>query len=138
LLARHQAWLSVGDHSFASFFMTLHMNFLLAPFCCLLLFALATSGGTTLSWLLSTRIAVLLGEISYSTYLGHFFAIYLVLQTPLSEVRHVSTIAKLAAAYLLSLVLYRCVEVPAKLALRRIFARLPTGAPPRPVRVGDA
>jgi peptidoglycan/LPS O-acetylase OafA/YrhL len=130
-VAPRHAWLEPGDHSALSFFMNLHMNFLLAPFCYVLLFSLAV-GGSMLSRLLSSGAAVLLGEISYSTYLGHPVAAYFILTSTISNLRHI-TIVEMLTVYLFSWMLYTSLEVPAKTMLRRLFAvltlsRSPSGA----------
>jgi peptidoglycan/LPS O-acetylase OafA/YrhL len=117
-----EPWLAPDDSRLLSFFVSLHMNFLLAPCCYLLIFALAF-GRSSLSRLLSTGLAVLLGEISYSTYLGHPLAQSFVGNSTLGHIRHASTIITVVVIYIFSWMFYAALEVPAKTALRRLFAR---------------
>lgn len=126
-ISQYQHWLAADDRSAASFFMTLHMNFLLAPFCYVLIFSLAV-GGSMMSRLLSSGTAVLLGEISYSTYLGHPVAAYFILTSTIGNLRHI-TIVEMLVVYLFSWMLYTSLEVPAKTLLRRLFATRRRGAP---------
>ena len=98
----------------------MNMNFLLAPGCCAIILAVAI-GRCTLGTALAVPAIVGLGEISYSIYLAH----------PL--ISHVAFVAKenkepllsyiLAVAFLLifSEALYRRIEVPSKLFLRRLL-----------------
>jgi peptidoglycan/LPS O-acetylase OafA/YrhL len=128
-VSQHQAW--AEDFSAASFFMTLHMNFLLAPFCYALLFSLAV-GGSVPARLLSSSLIVLAGTISYSTYLGHPLAQEFITYSTVGHTRH-ATIIQMVAIYLFSWMLYTSLEVPAKTLLRRLFAvlalsRSPSGA----------
>jgi peptidoglycan/LPS O-acetylase OafA/YrhL len=120
--AGREPWLAHDNSRLLSFFVSLHMNFLLAPCCYLLIFALAF-GGSTLSRLLSSGLAVLLGEISYSTYLGHPLAHRFVGGSALGHIRHVSTVIELVVIYIFSWMFYAALEMPAKRALRRLFAR---------------
>jgi peptidoglycan/LPS O-acetylase OafA/YrhL len=121
-----EPWLAPDDSRLLSFFVGLHMNFLLAPCCYLLIFALAF-GGSTLSRLLSSGVAVLLGEVSYSTYLGHPLARRFVAGSAVGHIRHVSTVIDLIVIYIFSWMLYAALEMPAKRGLRRLFAlRRPT------------
>ena len=117
-----EPWLAPDDHRLLSFFVSLHMNFLLAPCCYMLIFALAF-GGSTLSRLLSSGFAVLLGEISYSTYLGHPVAQSFVINSTVGHVRYATTVIELLAIYVFSWVFYAGLELPAKHGLRRLFAR---------------
>jgi len=123
-VAARWPWLAEGDHSLVSFFITLHMNFLLAPLCYLLIFSLA-SGTSSLSRILSSKVSVFLGDISYSTYLGHPLAVVFILVSAVGHIRHVTTAAELVATYIMSWMFYAALEVPAKGALRRLFAWRP-------------
>ena len=127
-VSQGQHWLAVDDHSAVSFFMNLHMNFLLAPFCYVLIFSLAV-GGSMMSRLLSSGAAVLLGEVSYSTYLGHPVAAYFILTSTIGNLRHI-TIVEMLTVYLFSWMLYTSLEVPAKTLLRRFFRALRFSRPP--------
>jgi peptidoglycan/LPS O-acetylase OafA/YrhL len=60
-------------HPWSIFVVYLHLNFLFAPACYVLLFALSV-GRSTVGRALSWRPVVLLGVISYSIYLGHTLA----------------------------------------------------------------
>ena len=115
-------WLARDDSRLLSFFVSLHMNFLLAPCCYMLIFALAF-GGSTLSRLLSSGLVLLFGEISYSTYLGHPLAHSFVDNSTLGHIRHISTVIDLIVIYIFSWMFYAALEMPAKTALRRVFAR---------------
>lgn len=117
-----EPWLAHNDTRFLSFFVSLHMNFLLAPCCYMVIFALAF-GGSTMSRLLSSGFAVLLGEISYSTYLGHPLAQSFATNSTLGHIRHVSTVIEVVVIYIFSWMFFVALEVPAKTALRRLFAR---------------
>lgn len=119
-VSQHQPWLT--DFSAASFFATLHLNFLLAPFCYALLFSLAV-GGSLLARLLSSGVMVLAGTISYSTYLGHPLAVMFIRESAIGNLHH-TTILKMIAIYVFSWMFYTSLEVPAKTMLRRFFALL--------------
>ncbi len=123
-IAQHHPWLAVGDHSFQAFFVNLHMNFLLAPFCCLLIFALAW-GRSTVSRILSWGGIVLLGEISYSTYLGHPLAQGFAQGLWLPQSPPASVACELLVIYLFSWMFFAAIEVPSKAGLRRFFAARP-------------
>ena len=129
----HNPWLSVGNVSFPAFLVSLHMNFLLAPSCYLLIFSLAL-GGSVISRALAARIPRLLGDISYSTYLSHMMADRVLVHLGVefgAVLPHL--IAIFSVIYGLSWLLYSTIEVPAKRFLRRLFA--PTEpAPPIPAK----
>jgi peptidoglycan/LPS O-acetylase OafA/YrhL len=76
-----------------------------------------------LSRLLSSGFAVLLGEISYSTYLGHPLANRFVVGSAVGHIRHVSTVIDLVVIYIFSWMFYAALEMPAKRTLRRLFLR---------------
>jgi len=125
---RHQ-WLAVGDHSLAAFLVNLHMNFLFAPACYLLIFSLAL-GGSAVSRAISGRIPRFLGDISYSTYLTHPMAEPVLRRLPVhvsSPVAHLVVIV--AIIYIMSWVSYSTIEVPAKRWLRRVVGGRPVGVP---------
>lgn len=63
-------WLASSVPALGQFFMTLHLNFLLAPGCYILYFGLAI-GSSMVGKVMSTRVLVYLGIISYSIYLIH-------------------------------------------------------------------
>lgn len=128
-------WLSPGNTSLAAFLVSLHMNFLLAPPCYALIFALAL-GGSVASRALAARIPRLLGDVSYSTYLSHIMAERVLVHLRL-EIGGVlpHLIAIFAAIYALSWLLYRVVEVPAKRLLRQMLTpRAPTPRTEIPAR----
>ena len=123
-IAQHHPWLAVGNHSFQAFFISLHMNFLLAPFCYLLIFALAC-GQSTMSRILGWPGVVLLGEISYSTYLGHPLAQGFTQGLWLPQSPLIAVPGELAIIYVFSWMFYAAIEVPSKVGLRRFFAAQP-------------
>ncbi len=108
----HNPWLAVGNSSFAAFIVSLHMNFLLAPPCYLLIFSLAL-GGSAISRALAARIPRFLGDISYSTYLSHMMAGRVLVHLRL-EIGAVlpHLIAIFAVVFGLSWLLYSTIEVP--------------------------
>jgi len=124
-------WLATDNHSFPGFIVSLHMNFLLAPPCYLLIFALAP-GGTRVGRVLAARPARFLGDISYSTYLFHPLAERTLTVTGIVLT---STVPRLLAimivVYFVSWLLYSLVEGPAKRALRQLLEsrRLGLAAP---------
>jgi peptidoglycan/LPS O-acetylase OafA/YrhL len=115
----HNPWLSAGNHSLGGLIVNLHMNFLFAPACYLLIFSLALGAGA-IGRMLASRPAVFLGDISYSTYLSHPFAERILMAMGLTLASTVShLLAIMVVIYLTSWILYRVVEVPAKRWLRR-------------------
>jgi peptidoglycan/LPS O-acetylase OafA/YrhL len=118
-------WLAVGNFSLGAFLVTLHMNFLLAPACCVLIFSLAL-GGSVLARILSSRPCRYLGDISYSTYLSHPMAPRVLAHLGIDAPSNTAYgILILPVIYAMSAVLYRLVEVPSKRWLRRTLdARL--------------
>jgi peptidoglycan/LPS O-acetylase OafA/YrhL len=128
-LSETDPWLAPGNHGAGAFLVTLHMNFLFAPACCLLIFSLAL-GGSVLARALSSRPCRYLGDISYSTYLSHPLAPRILLHAgiPLSS-SPAYVVGLFILIYAMSSVLYAVVEVPAKRWLRRLLdARLQTWA----------
>ena len=121
-------WLLTDNHSLVAFFISLHMNFLFAPLYYTLFLSLAF-GRSTLSRLLSSSVAVLLGEISYSTYLSHWLAAGFIANSTIGNLHHI-IIAQMLMVYLFSWMLYTSLEVPAKTILRRLFATLTLSRPP--------
>lgn len=119
-----EPWLSAHNHRFFSFFVSLHMNFMIVPFCYVLIFALAY-GRSMLSQFLSCSFVVLLGEISYSTYLGHPLAQRFFDNSALSHVPYCPTLIEMLVIYLFSWMFYVSLEVPSKAGLRRFFAMHP-------------
>jgi peptidoglycan/LPS O-acetylase OafA/YrhL len=125
----HNPWLAVGNTSVAAFLVSLHMNFLLAPSCYMLIFSLAL-GRSIVSRAMAAPMPRFLGDISYSTYLSHMLAERVLVHLRIeiaATVPHL--IAIFAAIYALSWLLYATVEVPAKRLLRRLFS---------PIRAGTA
>src|SRR5258708_35033839 len=115
-------WLSVGNHSFAAFLVSLHMNFLFAPACYAMIFALAL-GGSAIGTVLSSRVCCFFGDISYSTYLSHPNSDRLLMHTGLVvTATWAHLLVTLAIIYWVSWVLYSLVEVPAKRGLRQLLA----------------
>jgi peptidoglycan/LPS O-acetylase OafA/YrhL len=128
-LGEANPWLAAGNHSLGAFLVTLHMNFLFAPACCLLIFSLAL-GGTALARVLASRPCRYLGDISYSTYLSHPLAPRILMHAGVTLSSSVAYVVVLfALIYAMSTVLYAVVELPAKRWLRRMLdARLQTSA----------
>jgi peptidoglycan/LPS O-acetylase OafA/YrhL len=117
----YNPWLALGNHSIPGYLVSLHMNFLFAPACYLLIFALAV-GGSGIGRLLSSKPCRLLGDISYSTYLSHPMADRILLHAGIiisSAALHVIVI--MAIVYPMSWILFTIVEVPAKRVLRQIL-----------------
>ena len=124
-------WLAEGNYSFSAYYVSLHMNFLLAAPCYLLIFSLAL-GGSAIGAALSSRLCGLLGDVSYSTYLSHPLAERILFHSGLVITAwwaHLLVI--LAIIYGMSWVLYTVVEVPAKRGLRQLLTprRLVVAAP---------
>ncbi len=130
-LGVHNPWLAAGNYSFGAYLVSLHMNFLLAAPCYLLIFSLAL-GGSAIGAALSSRVCGLLGDVSYSTYLSHPLAERILLHAGLVVTAwwaHLLVI--MAIIYAMSWVLYSVVEVPAKRGLRQLLTprRLAVAAP---------
>jgi len=122
-------WYAPGNTSFGAFIVTLHLNFLFAPACFLMIFALAI-GGTAIGRVLGSPVAVGLGDISYSTYLWHPIAPRVLMHSGIEFGGALpQLLAVLAIVYAGSYALYRLVEVPAKQLLRRLLAPRPRLAP---------
>jgi peptidoglycan/LPS O-acetylase OafA/YrhL len=129
----YNPWLSPGNHSFGAYLVNLHMNFLFAAPCYLLIFSLAV-GGSAIGAMLSSRVCCFLGDISYSTYLSHPMAERVLMHTGLVvTAAWAHLLVTLAIIYVVSWVLYSLVEVPAKrglrqlLTLRRLAVATPAG-----------
>ena len=120
-LGAHDRWLASGNFGLAAFLVTLHMNFLFAPVCCLLIFSLAL-GGSLLAGVLSSRPCRYLGDISYSTYLSHPLAGRIMVHAGIAPTLTVSYFALVfGVIYAMSAALFAVVEVPAKRWLRRVL-----------------
>jgi len=89
-------------------------KYLLIPAFCLLLVAIV-SGVTVVAPLLENRLAILLGEASYSLYLIHSFF------TPDPGSGRLQVILRIAASVVCAVILYRCFEQPARRIWRRAF-----------------
>ena len=118
---------------FLAFVVFLHMNFLMAPGCCLLILALAL-GGSSIARALGHRVPTYLGEVSYSIYLGHPFAFTFLFVIGLGAAVYEMTIGLVLVAVWASL-LYFSIERPGKAWLRAAFnaayrrRTLPSAAP---------
>jgi peptidoglycan/LPS O-acetylase OafA/YrhL len=99
----------------------MNMNFLLAPGCCAIIFALAV-GRCTLQTALAVPALVGLGEISYSIYLAHPFASQVAYVTKENAHPLLSYALAIAVVLIISDALYRRIEIPSKLFLRRLLA----------------
>jgi peptidoglycan/LPS O-acetylase OafA/YrhL len=98
----------------------LHMTFLMAPGCLLLIISLG-AGNSVLGWVLSASLPVFLGEISYSIYLGHQVAanfIYVPVGFPQPVIGLVMTGFMIVVT---ATGLYCVIEIPAKRVLRRVL-----------------
>jgi peptidoglycan/LPS O-acetylase OafA/YrhL len=105
---------------FFSFVVFLHMNFLMAPGCCVLILALAL-GGSSIARALGHGVPNYLGEISYSIYLGHPFVFTFLLVVGLGAPAYVMTLGLVLVVVWASL-LYFAVERPGKAWLRAAAA----------------
>ncbi len=134
-LGPREPWLAAGNHSLPAFLVTLHMNFLFAPSCYLLILAMAL-GGSAIARVLAGQIPRFLGDISYSTYLTHPYASRVMFHTGLDSAYAVPHLAiVMSLILLLSYLFYRVVEAPAKRFLRRLFASGSLGWRSSPTRV---
>jgi peptidoglycan/LPS O-acetylase OafA/YrhL len=104
---------------FLGFVVFLHMNFLMAPGCCLLILALAL-GGSSISRALGHRVPTYLGEVSYSIYLGHPFVFTFMFVLGFGAPAYAMTIGFVLVAAWASL-LYFAIERPGKAWLRAAF-----------------
>ena len=125
---------------FLAFVVFLHMNFLMAPGCCLLILALAL-GGSSIARALGHRVPTYLGEVSYSIYLGHPFVFTFMVVIGLGAPAYAMTLGLALVAVWASL-LYFSIERPGKVWLRAAFnaayrRRTRPSAPPR-AEVEDA
>jgi peptidoglycan/LPS O-acetylase OafA/YrhL len=127
LLGHDGTWLTA--QTFGAYVVNLHLNMLFVPLCCLLIYVLAI-GPSSLASLLSLPVVVLLGEVSYSMYLGHPLAQGLVSRFVAYAARHLPFVPindwivltmKIGAIFALSMTLYLLVEVPAKRAIRNYW-----------------
>jgi peptidoglycan/LPS O-acetylase OafA/YrhL len=108
----------------------MNMNFLLAPGCCAIILALAV-GRCTLQIALAAPVIVGLGEISYSIYLAHPFVSQVAYVTKENEHPLLSYAVAIAFVLIISDALYRRVEIPSKLFLRRLLGAHDTHATAR-------
>jgi peptidoglycan/LPS O-acetylase OafA/YrhL len=104
---------------FLAFVVFLHMNFLMAPGCCLLILALAL-GGSSIARALGHRVPTYLGEVSYSIYLGHPFVFTFMVVIGLGAPVYAMTLGLALVAVWASL-LYFSIERPGKVWLRAAF-----------------
>jgi peptidoglycan/LPS O-acetylase OafA/YrhL len=96
------------------------MNFLLVPGCCAIILALAV-GRCTLQTALAAPAIVGLGEISYSIYLAHPFISQVAYVAKENEHPLLSYAVAIAFLLIFSDALYRRIEIPSKLFLRRFL-----------------
>jgi peptidoglycan/LPS O-acetylase OafA/YrhL len=114
------AWYGGYGGEFFAFVTFLHLNFLMAPGCVLLILALAL-GGCSIGNLLARPVPKYLGDISYSIYLGHPFALSFMLLVGLGQPAYAMTLGLLLVVMGASL-LYFAIERPAKAWLRAAAA----------------
>jgi peptidoglycan/LPS O-acetylase OafA/YrhL len=112
-------WDFGADGQFLTFVVFLHMNFLMAPGCCVLILALAL-GGSSIARALGHRVPTYLGEVSYSIYLGHPFVFTFMVVVGLGAPAYAMTIGLVLVAVWAS-VLYFSIERPGKAWLRAAF-----------------
>jgi peptidoglycan/LPS O-acetylase OafA/YrhL len=118
---------------FFDFVVFLHMNFLMAPGCCMLILALAL-GGSSIARALGHRVPTYLGEVSYSIYLGHPFVFTFLVVIGLGAPAYEMTLG-LALVVAWASLLYFSIERPGKAWLRAAFNaayerwKLPSAAP---------
>jgi peptidoglycan/LPS O-acetylase OafA/YrhL len=131
------AWYGGYGGNFFAFINFLHLNFLMAPGCMLLILALAL-GGSSIGNLLARPAPKYLGDISYSIYLGHPYAWSFMVLIGLWQPAYALTLGLLVVVVGAS-VLYFGVERPAKAWLRAAAAgaRALRGTPP-PAGVPEA
>jgi peptidoglycan/LPS O-acetylase OafA/YrhL len=113
-------------------FRKMYMNFALAPSAALLVFS-AARYRNVFSWLLSSRPLMVLGDASYSIYLLHFMVLMLATKLigPTVHGDVFNTMALIlctAAVLLISVLLYRCYEAPARKWLRQLWRDAPSVA----------
>jgi hypothetical protein len=132
LVLLHGTWYLGWGGGFLSFVNFLHSNFLLAPGCSLLILALAL-GGSALARALAHWVPKYLGEISYSIYLGHSFALSFMLLVGLGSPGYVFTLGLMLVVAGAS-ALYFGVERPARAWLRAVFSSIPRASRLRAVR----
>jgi hypothetical protein len=104
---------------FFDFVVFLHMNFLMAPGCCLLILALAL-GSSSIARALGHRVPTYLGEVSYSIYLGHPFVFTFLVVIGLGAPAYAMTLG-LALVVVWASLLYFSIERPGKAWLRAAF-----------------
>jgi peptidoglycan/LPS O-acetylase OafA/YrhL len=123
---------------FFDYVVFLHMNFLMAPGCCILILALAL-GGSALARVLSRAVPTYLGEVSYSIYLGHPFVFTFMVLIGLGAPAYTMTFGLVLVAVWAS-VLYFSIERPGKAWLRAAFNRAygRRSLPPARAEVEDA
>jgi peptidoglycan/LPS O-acetylase OafA/YrhL len=115
-----ETWYGGRGGAFLAFVSFLHMNFLMAPGCVLLILALAL-GGSSIGRALARPVPRYLGDISYSIYLGHPFALSFMILVGLAQPAYVMTLGLVLVVMGASL-LYVAIERPAKAWLRAAVA----------------
>jgi peptidoglycan/LPS O-acetylase OafA/YrhL len=120
LVLLHEAWSGGHRGDVFAFIGFLHLNFLMAPGCVLLILALAL-GGSSIGRVLASPVPKYLGDISYSTYLGHPFALSFMILVGLGQPVYVLTLGLILVVIGASL-LYVAIERPAKAWLRAAVA----------------
>jgi peptidoglycan/LPS O-acetylase OafA/YrhL len=122
-------YLEYGPDVGINVFRKMYMNFALAPSAALLVFS-AARYHNVFSRLLSSRPLLVLGDASYSIYLVHYtvlmIATKLLGSTVHSDLFNASAVVVCTVAILLiSILLYRCYEAPARKWLRRLWRAEP-------------
>jgi peptidoglycan/LPS O-acetylase OafA/YrhL len=118
-------YLEYGPDVGMNVFRKMYMNFALAPSAALLVFS-AARYHNVFSRLLTSRPLLVLGDASYSIYLVHYtvlmIATKLIGSTVHSELFNaLAVIVSTVAILLISILLYRCFEAPARKWLRQLW-----------------
>jgi peptidoglycan/LPS O-acetylase OafA/YrhL len=119
------SYLEYGPDVGMNVFRKMYMNFALAPSAALLIFS-AARYRNIFSQLLSSRPLLVLGDASYSIYLLHFLVLMLATKligpTVHGDVFNtMALILSTAGVLLISILLYRCSEAPAREWLRQLW-----------------
>lgn len=118
-------YLEYGPDVGMNMFRKMYMNFALAPSAALLVFS-AARYHNVFSRLLTSRPLLVLGDASYSIYLVHYTVLMIATKLIGSTVRSerfntLAVILSTVAILLISILLYRCYEAPARKWLRQLW-----------------
>jgi peptidoglycan/LPS O-acetylase OafA/YrhL len=126
-------YFSYGSGVSMNIFEKMDMNFALAPSAALLIFCAARYRNTVVR-LLNSRPAIVLGDASYSIYLVHLGVLLLVVWLAGSAAHgivldSIKLIVVVTAIILISILLYRYYELPARKWLRQRWGKRATSTP---------